>query len=128
MSATSTSALEPLIKRRIFDTEEEAIHELLQEYVLRHITALRQQLDRFEQEYGMRFQQFNDYLHERSGFLDRDDLSAHQRQVLGQAIMQEEDDWLDWKVAREMLGSVDIWGIIPICQKSHYQMISGQRF
>lgn len=105
MSATSTSALEPLIKRRIFDTEEEAIHELLQEYVLRHITALRQQLDRFEQEYGMRFQQFNDYLHERSGFLDRDDLSAHQRQVLGQAIMQEEDDWLDWKVAREMLES-----------------------
>ncbi|MEA2014437.1 MAG: hypothetical protein U9N38_03925 [Thermodesulfobacteriota bacterium] len=27
------------------------------------------------------------------------------RQKLGQAIMQEEDDWLDWKAAQEMLKS-----------------------
>jgi len=32
-------------------------------------------------------------------------LGAQERQTLGQAIMQEEDDWLDWKAAQEMLDS-----------------------
>ena len=51
----------------------------------------------------MRFQQFSEYLHERSVLLEKGKLSAEQRQALGQAIMQEEDDWLDWKVAQEMI-------------------------
>ena len=53
----------------------------------------------------MRFEQFAEYLHERSLLLEEGDLSPEQRQILGRAIMQEEDDWLDWKVAREMLES-----------------------
>jgi len=35
--------------------------------------------------------------------LESGDLSAEQRRVLGQAVVQEEDDWLDWKAAQEML-------------------------
>ena len=42
---------------------------------------------RFERKYGIRFQQFNDYLHERSVLLENDALSIEQRQT----IMQEED-------------------------------------
>ena len=53
----------------------------------------------------MRFRQFSEYLHERSVLLGSGDLSTEQRRTLGQAIMQEEDDWLDWKVAQEMLES-----------------------
>jgi hypothetical protein len=105
MSTAISTAIEPLIKRRIFGTEEEAVRELLREYILGQITALRREVDRFEQKYGMRFQQFGEYLHERSVLLESGDLSMEQRQVLGQAIMQEEDDWLDWKAVQEMLES-----------------------
>ena len=105
MSATLSTAIEPLIRRKIFNNEEEAIRELLREYILRPIAALRRKIGRFERKYGMRFQQFSEYLHERSVLLERDDLSAEQRQTLGRAIMQEEDDWLDWKAAQEVLES-----------------------
>ena len=53
----------------------------------------------------MHFQQFSEYLHERSVLIEKSELSAEKRQVLGQVIMQEEDDWLDWKVAQEMIES-----------------------
>ncbi len=105
MSATISTAIEPLIERRIFDTEEEAIRVILQAYILQQIGNLRRQMDRFEQKYGMRFQQFAEYLHERSVLLGNSGLSAEQRRTLNQAVMQEEDDWLDWKAAQEMLGS-----------------------
>ena len=105
MSAAISAVIAPLIRRRIFNTEEEAVRELMREYVLRQITALRQQVDRFERKHGMGFQQFGGYLHERSVLLESGNLSAEQRQVLGQAIMQEEDDWLDWKAAQEILES-----------------------
>lgn len=105
MSATISAAIEPLVKRKIFSTEGEAIREILREYVLRQITTLRQEVDRFERKYGMRFHLFDEYLHERSVLLESGDLSTERRQTLGQAIMQEEDDWLDWKATQEMLES-----------------------
>jgi hypothetical protein len=103
MSLTVKSAIEPLIKRKIFDTEEDAIRELLRDYTVRQIDALQGQIHHFEQKYGMRFQQFSQYLHERSALLEQGDLSPEQRRSLGQLVMIEEDDWLDWKVAWEML-------------------------
>jgi len=105
MTAAVSAAIEPLIKRKIFSTEEEAIRELLRDYVFRQIAGLRREVARFERKYGMRFQQFAEYLHQRSVLLEKSDLSAEQRQTPGRAIMQEEDDWLDWKVAEEMLES-----------------------
>jgi hypothetical protein len=103
MNTTVSAVMEPLIRRKIFLTEEEAVRSLLREYILQQISALRQELAGFERKYSMRFEQFAEYLHERSLLLEESDLSPEQRQILGQAIMQEEDDWLDWKVAREML-------------------------
>jgi Arc/MetJ-type ribon-helix-helix transcriptional regulator len=100
-----SAVIEPLIRRKIFASEAEAIRELLRDYMLRQIAALRREVGRFERKYGMRFDQFGAYLHERSVLLEQGDLSAEQRQALGRAIMQEEDDWLDWQVAREMLES-----------------------
>jgi len=54
---------------------------------------------------GMRFDQFSDYLHERCVLLERNNLSAEQRLALSQAIMREEDAWLDWKATQEILDS-----------------------
>lgn len=105
MSADVSAVIAPLIKRKIFATEEQAIRELLREHILRQITALQRELARFERKYGLRFEQFGEYLHERSVLLETGKFSPEQRQVLGQAIMQEEDDWLDWKVVKEMLES-----------------------
>jgi len=53
----------------------------------------------------MNYQQFRQYLRERSELLVKDDLSDEKRQILGKAVMVEEDDLLDWKVAREILES-----------------------
>jgi hypothetical protein len=105
MSTIISPVIEPLLKRKIFATEEEAIRTLTQQYILQQIATLQQTLDHFEQKYGMGFQQFTDYLHERSLLLEKGQLTVEQRRMLGQAIMQEEDDWLDWKVTGEMLES-----------------------
>jgi len=105
MPATISAAIEPLIKRKLFASEEEAIRELLRDYLLGEITRRRREVRRFERTYGMDFRQFSAYLHERSILLAKGDLSPEQRQALGRAIMQEEDVWLDWKVAQEMLES-----------------------
>ncbi len=103
MDASISVAIEPLMRKKIFNTEEEAIRELMREYILRQIATLQRKIGRFERKYGMRFQEFNDYLHERSVLLENGELSAERRQALGQAIMQEEDEWLDWKSAQEMI-------------------------
>jgi hypothetical protein len=95
--------IESLVKRRIFATEEEAIRELISDYILKQIGELQQKISNFERKYGMPFSQFVGYLHEKSVLLERENFSPEQRRSLGQAIMQEEDDWLEWKASKEML-------------------------
>lgn len=103
---TSVSAMvEPLVNRKMFATEEEAVRSLLREYILQQVSRLQQELSSLEDKYGMSFAQFAAYLHERSLLLEEGDLSSKERKALGRAIMQEEDDWLDWKVNQEMLDS-----------------------
>ena len=84
-------------QKKIFNTEEEAIRNLTREYILRQIAALKRKIGRFERKYGMRFQQFSDYLDERSVLLEKDALSVEQRQT----IMQEEDKWLEREEVKE---------------------------
>ena len=88
VSLNISTAIEPLIRKKIFNTEEEAIRVLTREYILRQIGALRRKIGRFERKYGMHFQQVSDHLHERSVLLEKSELSAKQRQTLGRAIMQ----------------------------------------
>jgi len=99
------STIETLVKRKLFETEEEAIHQLVSEYILRQISERQEEVSRFERKYGMPFKQFSEYLHQRSVMLAKEGLSDEHRQSLGHAIMQEEDDWLEWKVSKEMLES-----------------------
>lgn len=105
MNAIINETLNVLIKRKIFKTEEEAIKNLLRDYILKQITGLRRQIGRFERNTGMHFEQFNDYIHDRSVLLETSNLPAEQRLNLNRDIMRDEDTWLDWKVANEMLDS-----------------------
>jgi hypothetical protein len=105
MGTTFASAVEPLVRRQIFATEEQAARELVRDYVLRQVLSLQREVTRFQRKYGMPFERFDAYLHERSALLETSPLEPRQRQALGQAVMREEDDWLDWKAAQEMLES-----------------------
>lgn len=98
-----TTHVEPLLRRHIFASEEEAIQELVRDYVVRQMSVFQGEALQFERKYGMNFQQFNQYLHERSAMLENKVLPENQLKALNEAIMQEEDDWLDWKAARELL-------------------------
>ena len=98
-----STQVEALIKRNIFASEEEAIQELVRDYVLRQMAVLQDGVLQFERKYGMNFQQFNQYLHERSALLENKALPTEQLQTLSVAVMQEEDDWLDWKSLRELM-------------------------
>ncbi len=103
MNASIDKTIKLLVKRKIFKTEEEAIQNLLRDYILGQIAGLRREIGRFERKYGMSFERFSDYIHDRSTLLEKGNLPADQRVNLNQTIMEEEDAWLDWKVAREML-------------------------
>jgi len=81
------------------------VRTLVSHYVLNQVDDLRQQIQSLEQKYGMRYDQFDTYLHERSQLLVSGTLSDDERRTLGQVIMQEEDDWLDWKSSTELLES-----------------------
>ena len=105
MGAGFSAMIEPLVRHRVFSSEEQAARALVQDYVLRQITMLEREVSRKERKYGMRFDQFAEYLHARSELLESSQLAPQQQHTLGQAIMQEEDDWLDWKASQEMLES-----------------------
>ena len=94
-----------MLRRQVFASEEQATRELVRDYILRQIAALQREIGRFERKYGMTFERFGQYLHERSLLLEAGQLTSEQRQSLGQAVMREEDDWLAWKAAEEMLES-----------------------
>lgn len=98
-------SLEPLVRRKIFASEEQAVRELVLDYVLHQIAVLEQELSKFETKYGLRWERFEEYLHERSTLLQTGTLTAEQRQALGRALMEEEDDWLEWKATRGLLES-----------------------
>ncbi len=97
--------LEPLIERKLFVDEDAAVLALTREYILRHIEESSAQIKQYQRKYGMPFQRFDEYVHERSVLLTSPALSVEQRKVLGKAIMREEDDWLEWKAVQEMLES-----------------------
>jgi hypothetical protein len=62
-TATVSAVIKPLIRRKIFASEEEAVRVLLRDYMLRQITDLQHRVERFSQKYEMDFHQFSDYRH-----------------------------------------------------------------
>ncbi len=100
MSDQLTTVIEPFVRRGLFATPEQAIVELARDYVLRQIDRHRATIEKFQNKYGMNYEQFNAYLKSRSTTL-----MTAPNPVLGKAVMKEEEDALDWKIAIEMMQS-----------------------
>ncbi len=73
---------------------------MARDYVLRQIEHYRSVDESLQAKYGMTYEQFDAYLKSRSATL-----AASPNPVLNQAVMGEEEDALDWKIATEMLQS-----------------------
>jgi len=51
-TATLTTIVEPLVRRKLFATTEEAMLELMQDYTLRQISSYQSQIAELERKYG----------------------------------------------------------------------------
>jgi len=100
MSDQVATLVEPFVRRGLFATPERAVAEMARDYVLRQIEHHRATVERLQAKHGMSYEQFNAYLKSRSKML-----TASPSRALNQAIMVEEEDALDWKIANEMLES-----------------------
>lgn len=92
------STLEPFMRRGLFSSPELAVMEMAREYVLHQIDHYRFVIDGLQAKHGMPYEQFEAYLKSRSVLL-----AANPSPELNQAIIAEEEDALDWKIARDML-------------------------
>ncbi len=100
MSPELTAVVEPFVRQGLFPNAEMAVAEFARDYVLRQIERYRAIEVAFQARYGMSYEQFDAYLRARSKTL-----SETPDPMLNQAIMAEEDDAMDWKIAREMVRS-----------------------
>ncbi len=97
--------VEPLIRHRAFASAEDAVRELVANFILRQLDHYREKVVALETRYGMSFDQFQTYLKERSALLVNGHLDPELKTKVAQAVMSEEEDWLDWKINREFLQS-----------------------
>lgn len=90
--------IEPFMRRGVFSDPDTAVFEMARAYASSHIQQYQDTINRFQAQYGMSYEEFLDYLQARA-----DLLAGKPDPILNEAIMQEEDDALDWKIARDML-------------------------
>jgi hypothetical protein len=100
MAHAMIDIVQPFVRRGLFATPEKAVAEMAQDYVLRQIERYRAIDESLQAKYGMTYVQFEAYLRSRSTTL-----AATPDVKLNQAVMLEEEDAHDWKIAREMLQS-----------------------
>lgn len=100
MTPELTAVVEPFVRRGLFPNVETAISEIARDYVLRQIERYRAIEADFRTRYGMSYEQFDEYLRARSRAL-----SETPNPALNKAVMAEEDDALEWKIAHDMVRS-----------------------
>jgi len=105
MESQVQTILEPFVRQQLFSTTEDAARKLAIEYVQKHIQSHQRKVTRLEHKYRMNFGEFEKYLRQRSSRLQSSAVKPTEKRKLGRAIMSEEEDWLEWKAAREMLDS-----------------------
>lgn len=103
MMNSIVAIVEPLVRRRIFPSEEDAVRELVADFILCQIDESRAKIAGLESRYSMSYERFNAYLKERSSLLITGQFGPEQRKKVAQAVMQEEENWLDWKIAHDSL-------------------------
>ena len=96
---------EPLVGRNLFTSTEERAQTIVRDYILHQVDSCRAQIAEFERKHGMKFEQFTRYTEERTALLRSGKLDGDEKRSLGQAIMADEEDWLEWKATEELLQS-----------------------
>jgi hypothetical protein len=94
------AVVEPFVRRGLFDSAEEAVAEMARDYVMHQTERYREVIAGLEAKYNMTYEQFEAYLKSRCVTL-----ASNPNPALNQAVMVEEDDAQDWRMAREMLES-----------------------
>ena len=100
MATQVNQLIEPFVRRGLFDSPEQAITEMARSYIIQHITRYQSTIERLQAKHGMTYEQFDAYLKSRS-----QTLVSRPDPDLNKAIMNEEEDALNWKISREMLDS-----------------------
>jgi len=100
MATQVNQLIEPFVRRGLFDSPEQAITEMARSYIIQHITRYQSTIESLQAKYGMTCEQFEEYLKSRSQIL-----MSRPDPDLNKAIMNEEEDALNWKISREMLDS-----------------------
>lgn len=98
MTYSIMTIVEPFVQRGLFASPEQAVTKMAYDYVLHQVEHYQDIIEELQTKYRMTYKQFNAYLQSRSNTL-----LAQPHLALNQAIMAEEEDALDWKIAREML-------------------------
>lgn len=98
MSEQVATLLSPFVKRGLFDSPEKAVVTLVRDYTLHQIERHQKVMEQLQNKYGMSYEQFAAYLEARSIAL-----TESPSPELSQALMEEEEDAFDWKVAHDML-------------------------
>lgn len=98
MSEQVATVLSPFVQHGLFDSPEKAVMTLARDYTLHQIDRYQKTTEQLQEKYGMSFEQFEAYLAARSATL-----AESPSPKLGQAVMEEEEDAFDWKIARDML-------------------------
>lgn len=96
--------IQPLVENELFTNEEEAIKELVQNYVSLKISELSSMVHFFENKYKMSRIQFQKLIREEFevSLLTLFDLD---KKKSSQLLMQHEDDLQDWSSKQEILNS-----------------------
>jgi hypothetical protein len=103
---TAEAILNPLVRRGLFSDVEHAARSLVRNYVLQQIDLCRKEITEYETRHSMSFEQFTRYTEKRTEQLRQaSNWSETQRSALAQAVMQDEQDWLEWKATEEFLRS-----------------------
>ncbi len=100
MATQVNQLIEPFVRRGLFDSPEQAITEMARSYIIQHITRYQSTIESLQAKHGMTYEQFEAYLKSRS-----QTLVSRPDPDLNKAIMNEEEDALNWKISREMLDS-----------------------
>jgi hypothetical protein len=98
MSERVITLLSPFVKRGLFDSPEKAVMTLARDYTLHQIEHYQSEIEQLQKKYGMNYEQFEVYLAARSATLAKSPSPG-----LSQMVMAEEEDALEWKIARDML-------------------------
>jgi|Deesub1362A_J573_1020465.scaffolds.fasta_scaffold03895_2 hypothetical protein len=77
---------EPLVRMGIYKNQREALKGLMLQLVQQKINEAQQEIIHFERKYGMSFEEWT-------------------ASLIGKASIEEEDDWMEWESARDILES-----------------------